>query len=528
MAFGDFLFGGNPPPSTTTYGTSTTSIPQWYLDYQQGILAAGNAIASQEYQPYVDANGNAIQRIAGLTEDQQAAAQGIRDNYGAYQGILGQAASNLGSVDPNAGLNAGSTNLNAAAGIDATGLSQGYFGSALNQGATTTNAINRLTDASYNPAGVAASNGAFNAATNINSGQTAQPYLNEANSISATQAISPFVNQASQGAYSQIGNYLNPYQDAVVNRIGDLAARQLNEKLMPAINDQFIRSGQFGSARQQESTGRALRDVQESALAQQAQLMNQGYQQSMQAAQADLARQAQLGQLTGQMALGEQQNLGQLGQIAGSLDQQRMQALGQIGQAQGQISNQQMANQLQGLTSTGQLSNQMMSTLGQIGSSAGQIANQQMGNLANIGQVQGNLANTGTANMINANQQLANVANLSQTMGLRDAAALQAVGQEQQALDQANLDLAYQTFQDQVNYPGMQLNWLSNLTRGFQQPTTTTTTSTGPAKNYQASDLSNIVSGALLSNALMRKHGGRVHKKNGGRSTGALQALAGR
>lgn len=155
-----------------------------------------------------------------------------------------------------------------------------------------------------------------------NAGQGAIQGAMEMNPLSQAQ---PYMNQAGQTSYSQAGNYMNPYQDAVVDRMGDLAARQLREKLIPAIGDDFTKAGMYGSSRQTREVGNALRDTQESVLAQQSQLMNQGYQQSMQNASTDMNRFGNLGQLAGQLTSQQQQNLGSLGYNAG--------VLGQLGQS---------------------------------------------------------------------------------------------------------------------------------------------------------------------------------------------------
>ena len=51
----DFLFQGNPPPSVTTYGETTSNVPAWYSDYTQGLISKANAIAAEPYQPYTQA-----------------------------------------------------------------------------------------------------------------------------------------------------------------------------------------------------------------------------------------------------------------------------------------------------------------------------------------------------------------------------------------------------------------------------------------------------------------------------------------
>lgn len=272
--------------------------------------------------------------------------------------------------------------------------------------------------------------GAVGQATQMSGAQAAAPTLNRATGMAPTAGAMPLLNTAAQTAPTMVGQYMSPYQDAVVNRIGDLAARQLREKLMPEVSDTFIRAGQFGSSRMQEATGRALRDVQESALAAQGDLLNKGYTGALTAAQEDMRRQGQIGQTIGNLGLQEQQNLGQLG------------------------------------------------------------------------QVQGNLQNLANQNLISAGQQLGNLARVGQQMGYTDTAALEAVGQQQQALAQRNLDTAYQDFLRQTNYPREQLGFLSNLVRGQPYSQTTNTVSNAPTSTYQPSGLAQILGGLTLARAL--------------------------
>jgi len=358
MSITDFLFQGNPPPSVTTYGSTSANIPQWLSDYTQGLLAKGNAVAAEPYQIYGGP------RLADFSAPQ-------RDAFAA------------------------------------TRAQQGAFTPALNQGI-----------------------GAINQSTQTSGFQAANPTLNQAIGMSPTTGAMPYLTAAGQTAPGMVDQYMNPYQDAVVNRVGDLAARQLREKLMPQVSDTFVRAGQFGSSRMQEATGQALRDVQESALAEQGKLLNQGYQGALTAAQEDMRRQGQIGQTIGNLGLQQQQNLGQLG------------------------------------------------------------------------QAQGNLQNASNQNLISAGQQLGALARSGQQMGYTDTAALEAIGQQQQALNQRNLDVAYQDFVAQRDYPKSQLGFLSNLVRGQPYSQTTNTASTGPASIYQPSGLSQILGGLTLANAL--------------------------
>ena len=176
--------------------------------------------------------------------------------------------------------------------------------------------------------------------------QTGMEMTNLSGQANIPGAAAPYMALSGLAAPDIVGAYMNPYTSSVVNRIGELAGRNLRENLMPAINTNFIRAGQFGSAGQQSAIGRALRDVQESALAQQAQALAGGYGAATTAAQADLARQSQLAQLAasqaeaqarGQLAAGQQ--LGQqaqLGQTMGYKDIAALEAAGQTQQQQAQ------------------------------------------------------------------------------------------------------------------------------------------------------------------------------------------------
>lgn len=203
---------------------------------------------------------------------------------------------------------------------------------------------------------------------------------------SAQQGTQDLANQTSVG---NIGAYMNPYTQNVTDQIAKLGARNLSENLLPAVSDAFIRSGSFGGTRMGEFGERALRDTQESILAQQNQALQSGYGQALGASQADLARQ------------------------------------------------------------------------------------------------QGAL------------QQLAGLTQQGQQLSYADTAALQAAGQEQQALKQKQDEAAYQQFQLQQQYPRTTADWLSTQVRGMAPlaPTTATTSGTSTGATYSASPLSQIASG---------------------------------
>lgn len=183
-----------------------------------------------------------------------------------------------------------------------------------------------------------------------NSAMAFQPALTQAtqatqgvvnNNTGALSAAQPYLTTASGTSASRVGEYMNPYTDAVVNRIGDLGARTLREKLLPEISDQFIGAGQFGGTRQSEIIGRALRDTMEGISAEQSAALQAGYSGALSAAGTDLSRAAGLASTAGSLAgtdlsrtLSGAEQLGALGQQAQTLGLAGAGALQGIGQQQ--------------------------------------------------------------------------------------------------------------------------------------------------------------------------------------------------
>lgn len=140
----------------------------------------------------------------------------------------------------------------------------------------------------------------------------------------AAQAYQPYLQNASRSAADVTQQYMNPYTEQVVNRIGQMGARTLNEQLIPAIQDRMTAAGQFGGTRQAELMGRAIRDTMEGISAQQTGALQQGYSQAQTAAQQDLARQSALASQAQQLGL---TGVGALQQAGGMQQQQTQQNL---------------------------------------------------------------------------------------------------------------------------------------------------------------------------------------------------------
>lgn len=189
---------------------------------------------------------------------------------------------------------------------DFTADQQGAF-DATRQGAT-----------AFRPELGAASAGAQGALSRSGLG-AAQPFLGQAAGMSGVTAAQPYLSAAGQTVPQTVGQYMNPYMDNVVGRIGELGTRALKEQVLPGIEGEMIRAGQFGGTRQAEITGRAIRDAVEGISAQQSQALASGFGQAQQVAQADLSRQGALAGTAGALTQAQQQVLTDVGTRTGSL-----------------------------------------------------------------------------------------------------------------------------------------------------------------------------------------------------------------
>jgi len=129
-------------------------------------------------------------------------------------------------------------------------------------------------------------------------------------------------------APSILGNYMNPYQQNVVDEMARLQNRNIQENIMPAMKGAAGSMGQFGSQRQFQATGNMLRDMQSDLLGKQYGALNTGYNTAMTSAQNDLTRSMQAGQTLGQ--IGTQQSQ------AGKTGLDELMNLGGVEQATGQ------------------------------------------------------------------------------------------------------------------------------------------------------------------------------------------------
>lgn len=459
------LFAGSPQQAPS-YAATTSDVPKWLQDYTVDLFSQQRAVSATPYQPY------ALPRIAGTTDATTQAQNLITRSSGAYQPAMGNAiAGTQGLTSQQAGTTAGLGYLQQAAGMSGSAAAAPLFGQATNM-ATQAGGINTA------------------APLNMMQGQYTNPNLATQNLNLGQNALA----QSGQTATSNIGAYMNPFTQNVTDQIATLGARNLSENLLPAVSDQFIRAGQFGSSGMGTFGGRALRDTQEAILNQQNQALQAGYGQALTASQADLARQAQLGQTYTQA--GQAQQATGIGAAQAVAQQQATDAARQMAAAQ---------------------------ELGTIGQQTGALTQAGQQNLGTIGAQTAATAQAEAARQAAAQQQVADLAKMQQGLTTADAAALESVGTAQQQQAQRGLDVAYQDYQNQINYPQTQINNMSTTLRGLPPTAVPTTgTQTGYTTTFAPSPLSGIAAAYATYKGLTAAKGGLIQGyADGGAVTGS-------
>jgi hypothetical protein len=135
-----------------------------------------------------------------------------------------------------------------------------------------------------------------------------------------------------------------------------------------------------------------------------------------------------------------------------------------------------------------------------------QLTNIQATGLQNAFQNAQNQFNSSQNQMLQGAQLLGNMGQqqYGQQMGIANAQI--AAGKGLQDIEQQALNVPYQNWQNQVNYPYQQLSYFNSLLRGLPAPT----------NMYQTSSKSPDVVGQLVGAAAGGKAGGRVRPKSQG------------
>jgi hypothetical protein len=231
-----------------------------------------------------------------------------------------------------------------------------------------------------------------------------------AGAISPLQAGAGYLSQAAQSPAERAQSYMSPYLSSVVNAIGDVGQRNIQQNLAPQATSGAVGSGQFGSQRGAQVLGQTLSNADRDILNQQFQALNTGYGQALTAAGQQNTLLGQLGSTAGTQAGQGQQNLTQAGTALGNLAAQNqnlsladINALATLGGQQQTIAqNQQtfplttlstlaslMSGQQIPTTTATQLNTSPLSTLASLGASGAGLT--QLG-----GGLSGALASAGT------------------------------------------------------------------------------------------------------------------------------------
>jgi hypothetical protein len=84
--------------------------------------------------------------------------------------------------------------------------------------------------------------------------------------------------------------YMNPYEQHVVRGLENEAMRTFNERVLPALENQFVRRGQHGSTQHRNLALRAARDIQQNIGEQRHKALAHGYETAAQQFAADQAK----------------------------------------------------------------------------------------------------------------------------------------------------------------------------------------------------------------------------------------------
>jgi len=522
------LFQGDPQKATS-YTTSSSETPKWMQDAIYNQIQLAQNVANTPYQAYQ------LPTVAELSPLQQQAYQQVQSAQGTWKPSMDAATSGMQALTQSpGGMSAASPYFDQSRSMDASAgnadtanalkdsqdqyLRQGLVDQNLNAGQ---NYWNRAGDLDA----VGAASPYLQQASSQDIIGAASPYMSQsayttaqALSDKALTAANPYLQSAAQSSVHNINQYMNPYTQNVTDQIAKLGARNLTENLLPGVSDAFIKAGSFGGSRMGEFGERALRDTQDSILNQQAQALQQGYAQSLNASQADLARQAQLagavGSISGADLSRVLQGAGQyssIGQSMGQLTGQQAQNFANVGQSMGQLTDQQIQN-LAGLgkaqTAAGQAQQQFgLNSVQQVQAAQQADLARQLQAASQIGQLGVNAGSLSGSDLTRQQSALTSLANLGQTgqqMRYADTAALESAGQAQQAQQQSQLNAAKEQFLAEQAYPKQQLDWLSTQVRGMAPivPTTTYQSGSTNGATYSPSGLSQLAAGLAGYKAL--------------------------
>ena len=280
-----------------------------------------------------------------------------------------------------------------------------------------------------------------------------------------------------------VGQYMSPYMQNVVD-VQKQQAQLDFDRMQAGREAAAVKAGAFGGSRQavgdylaQEGLARQMGDIQATG-------QQQAFEQAARMFGEDRAAQMEMERLRGaELARVQAGRAGELGRVqtseAGELGRVQAGRAGEAGRVQGAQAAEQARLDALRASELGRVQ-QAIEQSRQFGagqalaaeqaaiSAAGQMGTmgQGIGSLGmNIGQTGMNIGQLGM-NVGSLGQSLAGLGERQRAADIQGAQLLEAVGRDIRAEDQARLDLAYEDFQRQRDYPIQQYERMAGLLRG--------------------------------------------------------------
>lgn len=538
-----FIFNGQPPPQVTTYGSSTTGVPDWLAQGEIGLLNTSAGVAQGLSNAGYPLAG--LPQIGAFNPNYNAASGNINSAQENASGYIGNASTantqvmnggnmNLAAAQPyygsasqgfNYALNAGNVNLQAAQPY--FDQAQGGFQSGL--GANSLGMVSPFAQQAAGMSGVNAASpylqsgsGFATSAGQQNYLPLAQSYINQGIASSPLGAAAPYLQRATAPLSSTANDLINgSYTQNVNDALATQSARNLQKYLLPASDSQFIGAGQAGSSRNQDYDALTTAYANQDLLSQQSQNLSNAYNAALGTAAQQQGTMAGLAGTAGGLGAAQQQALIGAGTNLANIGYQGAQtqlgAAGQLGALGSTFGNLTSAQQqallnsgaLLGSTNTSDTAQKLQAAQGlsAMGMNAGQLTNSGVGNylqaaqgLQNLGTSAGSLTNSGVQNYLQAGAQQAGLGQQTFNNAMSTGQAQDLLGQEKQGYDTSAVQANNQNLLNTTNWTPSQLSWLSNILHGLPATgQTVNTTNQGPASVYSPSPASQIGGLALLS-----------------------------
>ena len=483
---------GSDSGSDTQTSTTTTSLPDYLKPYVESALQKGVSLSETPYTAYTG------QRLAPLTDQHQAGLSMIENR--ATQGSPLNSTTQSFLSNTMQGQYSPQVGTNPYMGMQSQGAYNPFIGQT--SGQMSNGYLGMTSPMAWNPY----------------IGQNTQGASNSYIGQTAGDASNQFIGQQTEVGKNQYAGS-NPYLEPMIQKtLGDVQGR---------VNSQF-NGNAFGGSANQELLGRELgntsnamrmqdygmqQQLAEADIARRAQYSNAdltrnaGLQQNLSqfnvgTRQADLARNAQLQQQQGQFNAGlsqadlarNSQLMQQMSQFNSGLTQADIGRNAALAQQLGQFNFQLGQNDL---TRNSQLAQQQ----GQFNSSLGQT---DLARNAALGESGLNRWLEAYQGDMNDRMRAAALSPQAQAADYGDAQNMLAAGDIRRQASQDDLNLQYENWLRQQQYPYQQMDVLSNTLLGAQGGGSSSTTYPNP---YQPNTSANMLGGGLLGYGLGSMYG---------------------